>query len=727
MSNIQNVGTRFKEVHLERKVRSVTIDAWKHLTVRFSHRLPVSDWVPDRFQLSSSSGESIPIKAVYPFKHRGDRCAVYSLEVDQPFDHPEQTYTLDVEGLGKHPARADYILKDADHFYDANAALGATYSAESTTFAVFAPGATDAVVVISDAAKGRRGTVEHAMVPAGKGIWTVPVEGDLAGKFYAFKISGPGLDAKREVIDPYARCTQARFPRALIVDLPLTDPPGFREHLFAGPQSAADAIVYEMHVRDFTISADSGVTSKGKYRGITERDTHLASGPSIRTGLAHLVEMGVTHVQLMPVQDFDNDESTSDAYDWGYMPLHFNSPDGWYASDASGFARIVELKSAIMALHKQGLGVILDVVYNHTAKGASFEKLVPGYYFRRTPGGQLSNGSGCGNEFASEAPMARKFLIDSVKLWASQYKIDGFRFDLMGLTDFETMQCIREELLKINPRILIFGEPWTAGSTPLSPTTDKAVIRGSGIGAFNDHFRDAIKGERDGGDGGFMQTGANVDGVVKGLMGGIHDWSLHPTDSVNYFESHDNLTCWDKLEQTVSDAPVEQREQMMRFATLILLTSQGMVFLHSGQEMCRSKKGNHNSYDAPDEINQIDWSRKVAHANVFEYTRGLIALRKAHPVFRLRTREEVERRVHFDTPPNGRCIVYRLDGSDLGAETARSMLVLLNGAMEDTRFVLPDADWAVLADDRRSGIGSLEVKRGDVMLPAHSGMVLAAH
>ncbi len=709
---------------MELKVRSVTLDARKHLTVRFSHRLPIADWHPQRFDVTASDGTTVPIKAVYPFKHRGDQCAVYSIEVEQPFEFPQKRYMLTVDGLGEHRCRPDYILRDSEQFYDGDIKLGATYSQASTEFAVFAPTATQVKIVLSSEPQGSADFSEHALAAVGKGIWRANVPGDWAGHYYAFKIAAAGLDPDREVIDPYATCTQSRHPRSLIVDLPSTDPPGFRTHTFISAESPTDAIIYETHARDLTIAPDSGVQAKGKYTGLTETATHLDSDPSISTALSHIKELGVTHVQIMPIQDFDNDETNGDTYNWGYMPLHFNSPDGWYASDAVGPSRITELKSAIQAFHTNGIAVILDVVYNHTAAGASFENVVPGYYFRLTPAGNFSNGSGCGNEFDSEAPMARKFLLDSLRYWVREYKVDGFRFDLMGLTDFETMRQIRSELTKINPHILLYGEPWVAAATPLKNKTDKSAIHGSGIGAFNDHFRDAIKGSGDGGDTGFIQTGQEVDGIVKGLMGAVHDWAYDPTESINYFEAHDNLTCWDKLLLSAPDASEKERCRMMRLASLILLTSQGVAFLHSGQEMCRTKGGNHNSYNAPDETNRINWTRKKAFANVWNYTRGLIALRKAHQLFRLRTRSEVEKRVHFAKPPRHNCIVYQIDGGNLAGESVQQAWVMLNGSPDETEFALANGCWNVLVDDMRSGIEKLATVENNVRVRGRSGMVL---
>ncbi|HRX84540.1 MAG TPA: type I pullulanase [Phycisphaerae bacterium] len=706
------------------KVRRVTLDADRHLTVRFSNRLPVAEWTPEKFKVSTSSGETLPVKAVYPFKHRGDSCSLYSLEVATPFEYPQKAYALDVDGFGTFNVEVGHIVLDADRFYAPDAQLGATWTPEHTTFRVFVPGALAVWVVIADAASGDAGVVRQEMNSADKGLWELQVPGDLAGKYYAYAVGGLGFDPEVEITDPYATCTQARNARSLIVNLRATDPPGFRAQQYTLPASPADAVVYELHVRDFTIAPDSGVAHKGKYLGLAESGTTLPSDPSIKTGLDHLVELGVTHVQLLPVQDFDNNETADDGYNWGYMPVHFNAPDGWYAQDPMGAGKITELKTAIQALHAHGIGVIMDVVYNHTASWASFEKLVPGYYHRMTDAGNFSNGSGCGNEFASAHPMARKFILDSVKYWVEEYRVDGFRFDLMGLIDLETMKQLKAELAAIHPGVLVYGEPWTGGATPLRPITDKEHTRGTGIGAFNDHFRDAIKGDRDGGSGGFIQNGSRAGDIVKGLMGAIHDWSQDPVDAIAYCEAHDNLTTWDKLLQSVPYGSDEVRRRMMRFAATTLFTAQGMVFIHSGQELCRSKQGNSNSYNAPDEINQIDWFLKKQSADEFAYYAGMIALRMAHPAFRLRTRGDVEQRVHFETPPDGRCVIYRINSRDLPGESAAEILVLLNGATDPVTFTLPAGEWSVYADAFRAGTSVLIKTAGTVQLPAHSGMVL---
>jgi len=627
-------------------------------------------------------------------------------------------------GLRSARARGYEIARDRRRFWDAHARLGAFYEPAGTVFRVFAPSAREVTVVIADEPEGSAGLAGHPMLHMPKGVWEAEIPGDLQGKYYAYKLSGPGFDPGREITDIYATCAQNRSTRSLIVDLTQTDPPGFRENRYRRHGAPTDAIIYEMHVRDFTIAANSGVKHRGKYLGLTERATHLPRHRAVSTGLEHLIELGVTHVQLMPVQDFDNDEKDNHTYHWGYMPVHFNSPDGWYAGRPWGADRIHELKRAIQAFHEAGIGVTLDVVYNHTAPSAGFEQLVPGYYFRMRGRGRLSNGSSCGNEFRSESPMARKFILDSLKFWVNEYQVDGFRFDMMALIDIDTMRGIRDELLACDRGLLVYGEPWAAGRTPLRKTSDTRRVRGMGIGAFNDGFRDAIKGDRDGGSPGFIQTGDRTQAIQEGLARAKTTWPSGPADTVNYFECHDNLTAFDKLLQSVPDESDELRRRMMRLASLILLTAQGTVFLHAGQEFCRTKKGSTNSYNLPDEINRIDWSLKLKYADVCAYVRGLIALRKHHPAFRLRDRVQVDQRISFPRPPTDRCLVYRLDGRRLDGESARCIRILLNGESRPITFKLPPSEWSIHADAGRAGLEKLGRVTNKATLPAHSGMML---
>jgi pullulanase len=705
-------------------VAGATLDGDALITVRFTHRIQAAQYPVGSFHVMDKEGHSVRIDRVKPVNLHNGRTDALELHTAEPLDFVERTYRVEVKDMGEQVVRVWRVLHDEDRFHDPDAKLGANYTSEATAFRVFAPSARSVDVVVAPNVEGNEGVVEHEMTRTEHGIWEARVKGDLHGRFYAYKLGGGGFDPDEEITDIYARCTQNRHVRSMIVDLERTNPPGFEDDRYKGPESPVDAVIYEMHVRDLTISPDSGVEMKGRYLGLTESGTHLPGDADIKTGLDHLVEMGVTHVQILPIQDFDNDETDWDAYNWGYMPVHFNSPDGWYATEVDGFKRITEFKQLVQALHKRNIGVIMDVVYNHTALHAPFEKLVPGYYFRMKPSGDYWNGSGCGNEFKSENPMARKFIVDSLRYWVEEYHVDGFRFDLMGLMDMETMEAIRDELKAIKPDILLHGEPWTGGETPLDPITNHEQIRGSGIGAFNDHFRDAIKGDRDDGPPGYIQVGDRIWGVKDGLLGAIEDWTVDPIDAIQYFEAHDNLTAWDKLTQSVPHVPEPLRKRMMRFGSLILLTAQGTAFLHSGQEMCRTKQGSSNSYNLPDEFNQINWSWKKEHRDLYEYVRGLIALRKAHPAFRLRTREDVKSRVSFGSAPDPRCLVYQINGEGLEGESAREIVVLLNGRTQATPFVLPPGTWRVYADEARASLEPLRDVSGAAELPAHSGLLL---
>lgn len=712
---------------LRPKIQRVTLDASNRVNVRFTRMVRLNDWPANRFSISNAAGSFIEAND-RGMPCRGLDCNEIRIDLAGELRVSDGPFRLYVDGDQGHPIELGGIQKDPKQFFDPHFPLGHSYHGSASIFNLFSPTATAAWVVIADDVTGSNSVTEHVMQPRGNGIWSASVKGDLKSKYYAFKLDGWGLDKNREITDPYTQCSQNRHKRSLIFDQVNTtsefnpNGEGVRQ-LEDGPLDG-NAIIYELHVRDFTIDSHSDVLMRGKYCGLSESGRRLNYDQSISTGLDHLVELGVTHVQIMPIQDFDNDEFDADAYNWGYMPVHFNSPDGSYASDPMGDAKIREVRQMVDALHARGIRVILDVVYNHTSSLSSFDQIAPGYYYRLNDDGSYSNGSGCGNEFDSEAPMGRRFIVDSCKHWTQYYGFDGFRFDLMGLIDLETMRQVKTEVESINPAGLVYGEPWTGGATTLNPVTDKHRVAGTGIGAFNDHFRDAIKGDRDGGASGFIQTGDRVDGVIRGLAGSIDDWAKNPTDSINYFAAHDNLTAWDKLLQSVPDASDAERRRMMRFATLILMTSQGHVFMHSGQEMCRTKKGHHNSYNQPDSINMIEWRRKKEYFDVFEYNRGMIAVRKAHPVFHLKTAAEIRKRIRISKSPTDRCIVYRIDGRGLEGETAQDAMVLLNGESKPTEFKLPPGEWSVYADVKRASIEPLRTLNGKAQLPAHSGMLL---
>ena len=560
--------------------------------------------------------------------------------------------------------------------------------------------------------------------------------GDWLGIYYTYTATGHDsrFDDTRELIDPYARAVTAHNGRAIVVhdETPVADRPSF---------PISEAIIYETHIRDFTIDPDSGIQRRGKYLGLTEPNTHLTGRADISTGLDHLVEMGVNVVQLLPISEFHNDES-NDRYGWGYDTVHHNSPDGWYATERYDARRVSEVKRMIDALHRRGIRVTLDMVFNHTFEAItkhrvySFEGLVPGYYYRLKPDSSYWNGSGTGNEFRTEAPMARRYIIDSLKYWVNEYKIDGFRFDLLGLIDIETIREAVRELRAIDPNLLIYGEPWAGGSTP-NHITGKGAQRGAGWAVFNDHYRDALKGNVfDARATGFIQSGFNVDAVKKGIRGSVDDFADSPLESINYVECHDNHTLWDRLLiSTAENASVTaaDRRAMDKLAAAIIFISQGIPFIQCGQEFLRTKGGDHNSYDKPDAVNMIRWREKAENQDVVEYYQGLIELRRAHPIFRLETANETRRAVQFledflGLPVPLGCLATLIEDVTGRDEWSRA-LVLLNPQARAAEFVIPSGDWKIFGDNRRVGNTELrgsaaKLSNGRALAPARSALIL---
>ena len=583
-------------------------------------------------------------------------------------DFAAHIYQASVDGLGSPRTLMPRRLLDDPRLYgNPDAILGATYSPVGTMFRVFAPTARTVNVVLYNNAAGTEGRMTVPMHPVGKGIWEAAVTGDLAGKFYMLLPQGGGLPGE-ETLDPYATNTVNSSTRARVTPPTPAPPPLARR-----PEAPEDMVIYEMHVRDFTSAPNSGIGAPGLYLGWTQGNARLVGDAGIKTGVDHLAELGVTHVQIMPVQDFANDE-TARAYNWGYITTAYFSPEGMYASNPADDSRVYELKALITALHQRGIGVIMDVVYNHTAESAPFEAMAPNYYYRRLPDGTPANGSACGNEFRSEAPMARKYILDSLKYWVREYGVDGFRFDLMALIDRDTMTRIATELHAINPAIAIYGEPWTGGDSPLGAKTDKTALLQVPAGAFNDDFRNALKGAPDGADPGFIQNGSNREALEKAMM--VSDWLAGPGQSINYMTCHDNLVLWDKLKLSMPGATDDLLKRTAKIGYLMLLTSQGVPFMQGGEEFGRTKGGNDNSYASPDSVNEVDWSLKEKNHDLFTYVRDLIALRKAHPLFRLRTREDIRARLRFLPSDTG--LAYEIDGKDVPGEQWDKALVIVN-------------------------------------------------
>ncbi|MFZ2374811.1 MAG: type I pullulanase [Trichococcus flocculiformis] len=621
---------------------------------------------------------------------------------------------------------------DFDNYFSYDGELGALYEKEGTLLRVWTPTAKSVEVWIyaDDSFKGPSTKIEMVQKP--KGIFEAYLPGDQHGTIYVYKILF--LNNRESIsVDPYARATTVNGMKSVIADLNRTNPDGWGERLpaFGLPE---EAIIYELHIRDFSISETSGIVNKGKFLGLTEKNTQNASGR--KTGLDYLIDLGITHIQILPMFDYatvDEANLTEPQYNWGYDPLNYNVPEGSYSTDPfDPFNRIFELKQMIRTLHDNGLRVIMDVVYNHVydPKDQALERTVPGYFYRYNADGSLANGTGVGNDTASERHMMRKYIIDSVKYWAKEYHLDGFRFDLMGIHDSVTMNAIREALDKIDPSIIIIGEGWEM-STPL-PEDLKASQRNAQamprIAHFNDSIRIALKGSDFGDekDRGFI-SGKNYleDLLLRNIKGAMHLSShssyVDPEQVIQYVEAHDNLTLYDKLLRSNPDDSEEVRIKRHTLATSIVLLSQGVPFIHGGQEFLRTKAGVANSYQSPDEINQFEWERVTTFQESVAYVKGLIALRKSEYLFRLHTIEEIE--AHFTIlSENFNIVAFSLTNSE------KKYIVIFNGNRSDTIFRIQKGKYAILVEDNQVFLESMPeaVLMEKILVKAHTTSVLCA-
>lgn len=585
---------------------------------------------------------------------------------------------------------------------------------------------------------GRGGEVLEAidMEKAGDGTWTASVAPVPYGKFYTFqvKVDGKWLD---ETPGIWAKAVGVNGHRAAVIDFSSTNPAGWADD--KGPEVKAinDVVVYEMHHRDFSIHPNSGIANKGKFLAITEQGTVSPLGD--KTGIDHLKELGVTHVHILPSYDYNSvDEANLPAnqYNWGYDPYNYNAPEGSYSTNPSDPAtRVREMKEMVKALHDAGIGVVMDVVYNHTADNdkSNFSLTAPGYFYRHNEDGSYSDASGCGNETASERAMMGDFIVNSVKYWAKEYHIDGFRFDLMAIHDTETMNRVAAALKEINPSIFVYGEGWTAGNSPL-PMEARAlkenVARMEGIAVFSDDIRDAVKGHySNAADRGFA-TGkpGNEETVKIGIVASTAHpqvdyskgnnskfaYASSPAQIINYVSCHDDLTLTDKLAKSMPEASEAERQRAARLAQTIVFTSQGTPFMFAGEEVFRDKKGVHNSYKSPDSINAIDWNLKHINADQFEYYKELIALRKAHPAFRMTTAGDIARHLKFDKVTTPNLISYSLLDNANGDEW-KEIKVIFNGSDKAAEVKLPKGKWTVVARDGKIDHSGLRDADGSLL------------
>ena len=604
-----------------------------------------------------------------------------------------------------------------------------SYSPRQTTFKLNAP--KKPTLRIYEAGRGGNAIKKIKMKQTAENVWEATVSGDLKGKFYTFDIGRgetPGVFAKAVGINGH---------RGAIIDMQTTNPSGWNSDHRLALKNPADLIIYEMHHRDFSIDPSSGLVNKGKFLALTEQKA-----------IRHLKELGINAVHILPSFDFasiDEANTTTPQYNWGYDPQNYNVPEGSYSFDAEQpTRRILEFKQMVQALHKAGIRVILDVVYNHTfdIKGGNFDRTFPMAYYRYTADGKPSNGSGCGNETASEKPLMRQFMLESMKYWADEYHIDGFRVDLMGIHDIETMNLIRKELSSIDPNIFIYGEGWTAGTCayPTEKLALKAHIKQMpGIAAFSDEIRDALRGPfSDDRKGAFL---AGIAGEEESLKAGIagmiahpqidynkvnyskKPWAAEPSQMVSYVSCHDDMCLVDRLRAEMPQITTEELIRLDLLAQTAVFTSQGVSFLLAGEEMLRDKKGVHNSYNSPDEINRLDWQNLTRYPQVFAYYKNLIRLRKNHPAFRMGDAEKVRRHLHF--LPTEPCLVgFYIDGREVGDSWDR-IVVILNSSKEPREVSVPEGSYTVVCCD---GVidegGSEKTEGGKVVVDPQSALII---
>ena len=607
-----------------------------------------------------------------------------------------------------------------------------SYSPKQTTFKLNAP--KKPTLRIYEAGRGGNAIKKIKMKQTAENVWEATVSGDLKGKFYTFDIGRgetPGVFAKAVGINGH---------RGAIIDMQTTNPNGWNSDHRLALKSPADLIIYEMHHRDFSIDPSSGLVNKGKFLALTEQKA-----------IRHLKELGINAVHILPSFDFasiDEANTTTPQYNWGYDPQNYNVPEGSYSFDAEQpTRRILEFKQMVQALHKAGIRVILDVVYNHTfdIEGGNFDRTFPMAYYRYTADGKPSNGSGCGNETASEKPLMRQFMLESMKYWADEYHIDGFRVDLMGIHDIETMNLIRKELSSIDPNIFIYGEGWTAGTCayPTEKLALKAHIKQMpGIAAFSDEIRDALRGPfSDDKQASFLGGIAEFEESIKAGIAGMiahpqvdytkvnytkEPWANEPTQMIAYVSCHDDMCLVDRLKASIPEAAYDMEEviRLDQLAQTVVFTSQGIPFMLSGEEMLRDKKGVHNSFNSPDEINHLDWNNLKKYPQVFAYYKGLIQMRKSHPAFRLGSAELVRKHLEF-LPTQQDCLVaFRLK-NHAGGDKWNNIYVVLNGNTDLQSVNIPKGKYTIVANNgviNEAGIGEME--GGEVMIDAQTALIL---
>lgn len=600
--------------------------------------------------------------------------------------------------------------------------LGVMYSHNFSEFKIWAPLAQNVVLNFYKQGLGDNKFRQEQLNKDDNGVWKIKLDGDFNGLYYTYNITNNGII--NEVVDIYAKALGANGKRGMVIDLSKTNPDGFIEIPRPKFTKFTDCVIYELHIRDFSSDESSGIINKGKYLAFGENNTENDFGDA--TCMEHLKDLGITHVHLLPTFDYatvDEEHLETEQFNWGYDPLNYNVPEGSYSTNPfDGVQRIKEFKQMVTALHQNGIRVVMDVVYNHTYKSydSYFNLTVPDYYYR-TENGSFTNGSGCGNETASEHSMVKKYIIDSLKFWAKEYKIDGFRFDLMAVHDYVTMNDIRSALDEIDKTIIIYGEGWNGGYSSLACDMQAAKANANkmpSIAFFSDDIRDLIKGScfkiKEKGfvnGGGYLEEGIKLSIVGSTKVPEIDfsktnhkAWATSPVQTINYCEAHDNNTFWDKLFYANGNDSIEDRIKMDKLGAAIIFLSQGIPFLHAGQEFLRSKPADNsgtnfvgNSYNSLDFVNSIKWNRKTQYKYVYDYYKGLIELRKAHSLFRLSTTDDISKAISFIANGIGNVVAFTLK------DESEEILVVINASKKELTIPIESAKWNIIANSYRAG------------------------
>ncbi len=622
---------------------------------------------------------------------------------------------------------------DTDRMFYSGDDLGFTFEKENISYRIWSPPAENIYIDIYSDDRAENKIEEYKLDQSINGTWQIRLPADIYGNYYKIRFKKDLIETG--FVDPWVKAVGTNSRCGLIVDPSAVFPPTWRHDKKVELNNPVDAVIYELHIKDFSISKESGIKHKGKYNAFTER--HTTNRDGMLTGLDHLKELGITHVHLLPVFDFATaDDMDINSYNWGYDPLFYMVPEGSYASNPANESRIYEFKKMIKVLHSHGIGVIMDVVYNHTyqTENSPFEILFPDYFYRFDKLGKFANASGVGNEIASERPMMRKYIIDSLLYWSREYHIDGFRFDLMSAVDKETVIQAAEKLKKENDSLIIYGEPWTAFPPKLKKRQifKKGSQKGTGIAVFNDNFRNAVKGDNDGQKKGFIQGKIALEKEIdKGIIGSVgfpermlYGFTQKASETINYVESHDNLTLWDKLAVSCPGADEETRKKMHRLAMAVLFTSQGVPFIQAGTEFLRTKFGDKNSYNSGIFVNQLKWERKTTYIEHFNYIKGLINLRSHHPAFRMLEKKEIWEKIRFMNSPVN-TVGFYIDNHANG-DGWEKIVVLYNPNREWTQFNLPGKrTWAIVVDDKEAGTEPIRIFCSDeVKVPPISAMVI---